>query len=57
MRFQISHRAIDIQAFGRSLADPRCGACVNFEGWVRNHNDGRDVLRLEYEVYESLAVR
>ena len=57
MRFQISHRAIDAQAFGRTLADPRCGACVNFEGWVRNHNDGRDVLRLEYEVYEPLAVR
>jgi molybdopterin synthase catalytic subunit len=57
MRFRISHEAIDAQAFGRALADPACGACVQFEGWVRNHNDGRDVLRLEYEVYEPLAVR
>ena len=57
MRFRISHQAIDAQAFGRSLADPRCGAFVQFEGWVRNHNDGRDVVRLEYEVYEPLAVR
>jgi molybdopterin synthase catalytic subunit len=31
------------------------GVCV-FEGWVRNENDGRTVLRLEYEVYEPLAV-
>lgn len=57
MRFQISHRAIDAQAFVRTLADPACGALVQFEGWVRNHNEGRDVLRLEYEVYEPLAVR
>jgi molybdopterin synthase catalytic subunit len=57
MRFRISHRPIDAQAFVQGLADPRCGALVRFEGWVRNHNDGRDVLRLEYEVYEPLAVR
>ena len=57
MRFRISHQPIDAQAFRHALADPRCGACVQFEGWVRNHNDGRDVLRLEYEVYEPVAVR
>ncbi|MEJ2383973.1 MAG: molybdenum cofactor biosynthesis protein MoaE [Xanthomonadales bacterium] len=57
MRFQIRHRAIDARAFSQTLADPRCGALVQFEGWVRNHNEGRDVLRLEYEVYEPLAVR
>ncbi len=27
-----------------------------FEGWVRNQNDGREVERLEYEVYEPLAI-
>ena len=57
MRFQIRHRAIDARAFSQTLADPRCGALVQFEGWVRNHNEGRDVLRLEYEVYEPLAIR
>ena len=31
------------------------GLCV-FEGWVRNENEGRTVERLEYEVYEPLAV-
>lgn len=39
----------------RSLGNEACGALVTFEGWVRNHSDGREVLRLEYEGYEVLA--
>jgi molybdopterin synthase catalytic subunit len=39
-----------------SLADEACGALVTFEGRVRNHSEGRSVLRLEYEAYESLGV-
>jgi molybdopterin synthase catalytic subunit len=38
------------------LVDAAAGAYVGFEGWIRNHNDGEDVLRLEYEVYEPLAI-
>jgi len=38
------------------LVDAAAGAYAAFEGWIRNHNDGEDVLRLEYEVYEPLAV-
>jgi molybdopterin synthase catalytic subunit len=55
--FAISSRAIDLAAFRDSLADMTCGAYVVFEGWVRNHNEGRAVLRLAYEVYEPLAVK
>lgn len=55
--FSISGRPIDVVAFRASVQDPACGACVLFEGWVRNHNEGREVLRLEYEVYEPLAIR
>lgn len=39
------------------LRDPGCGGYVSFEGWVRNHNEGRDVQRLEYEAYESLGIK
>jgi len=55
-RFRISHAPLDPTAFRRALADPACGAYVQFEGWVRDHNEGRTVLRLEYEVYEPLAL-
>ena len=29
----------------RRCSTPRAGACVGFEGWVRDHNDGRAVQR------------
>jgi molybdopterin/thiamine biosynthesis adenylyltransferase/molybdopterin synthase catalytic subunit len=32
------------------------GGYVTFEGCVRNHNEGKPVLRLEYEAYGDLAV-
>lgn len=56
-RFSVSAAPIDIDGFRRALADPSCGAYAQFEGWVRNQNEGQQVLRLEYEVYEPLAVR
>lgn len=52
----ISATPIDTAALSASLADERAGAIVTFEGWVRNHNEGRDVRALEYEVYTPLAV-
>lgn len=55
--FSVSGSAIDIAAFRAALQDPACGAFVVFEGWVRNHNEGREVLRLEYEVYEPMALK
>jgi len=39
------------------LLDRSAGAYVGFEGWIRDHNDGQDVLRLEYEVYEPVAIK
>src|SRR5205823_5575806 len=46
---------LDPAALQRELADPRAGACVTFEGWVRDCNDGRAVEALEYEAYAPLA--
>jgi len=56
-QFEITGHAIDLPAFRQRLLDHACGAYVQFEGWVRDHNEGQDVLRLEYEVYEPLAVK
>ena len=55
--FTISRQAIDMTEFRASLEDTSCGACVIFEGLVRNHNEGRAVSRLAYEAYEPLAVK
>ena len=56
-RFRVISDPIGLEAFRQGLLDDTCGAYVQFEGWVRDHNEGRKVLRLEYEVYEPLAVK
>lgn len=53
--FKISSTAIEPSACQRALADARAGACVTFEGWVRNRNEGQPVQSLEYEAYAPLA--
>ena len=53
--FKISSTPIDATALQRALADERAGACVTFEGWVRNRNEGQRVSSLEYEAYLPLA--
>ena len=39
------------------LTSPQSGAVAAFEGLVRNHNDGKKVIALEYEVFDKLAVK
>lgn len=53
--FFLSENPIDPAALARTLAHVRAGACATFEGWVRNHNEGRVVERLDYQAYAPLA--
>lgn len=53
--FSLSREPLVSAELARALADEACGALVTFEGWVRDHNDGRRVDRLEYEGYEALG--
>lgn len=55
MSFQLSSTPLDPLALQRALADVHAGACVTFEGWVRDRNDGQPVASLEYEAYAPLA--
>lgn len=55
--FRLVRTAIEVSALREALADPTCGGYAAFEGWVRDHNEGQRVRRLEYEAYETLAAR
>jgi sulfur-carrier protein adenylyltransferase/sulfurtransferase len=55
--FSFSSVPIDTASGRKALADPACGGYATFEGWVRDHNEGRAVRRLEYEAYAALAER
>jgi len=53
--FKLCSDPIDASEWGSPLVDDGAGAYLTFEGWVRNRNDGRDVVGLEYEAYVVLA--
>lgn len=53
---RMTAKPIDPSELRKTLFDPAAGAYCGFEGWIRNENDGQAVLRLEYEVYEPLAI-
>ena len=55
MKFSVSETAIDVSAAREAVTDKHCGALAVFEGWIRDHNEGQDVERLEYEVYRPVA--
>ena len=57
MKFSVSNTPIDVAAARQAVADRSCGALVVFEGWIRNHNEGQEVERLEYEVYRPVALK
>ncbi|HTV79511.1 MAG TPA: ThiF family adenylyltransferase [Steroidobacteraceae bacterium] len=55
--FGFARTAIDTEAERRRVLDPACGGYAAFEGWVRDHNEGRQVRHLEYEAFELLAAK
>lgn len=55
MSFRITGAPIDAPALMEGLRDARAGACVTFEGRVRDTSDGRGVRALDYEAYVPLA--
>ena len=55
MKFSVTSTPIDADAAKKAVAENSCGALVVFEGWIRDHNEGQAVERLEYEVYRPVA--
>jgi adenylyltransferase/sulfurtransferase len=55
--FSFSQAPLEPGRCREALADAACGGYASFEGWVRDHSDGRRVRRLEYEAFEALAVK
>lgn len=53
--FAIATSAFDIAPLRAALLDGRAGAFASFEGWIRDHNDGRAVHGLRYQAYRALA--
>ncbi|MDQ8202308.1 molybdenum cofactor biosynthesis protein MoaE [Pelagicoccus sp. SDUM812003] len=53
--FALSADPLQPERLKQTLLNQHAGALATFEGWVRNHNEGKPVDRLEYSSYPELA--
>ena len=53
--FAIVSEAIQPDQLKDAMGHKSCGGFVSFEGWVRDHNEGKAVKGLYYEAYKVLA--
>lgn len=54
-RFSLSIQPLETAPLRDALLSAHAGAYASFEGWVRDHNEGRAVHGLRYESHEALA--
>lgn len=54
--FELSNIPIEAASLTAAFDDEGAGACIVFEGRVRNRNEGRPVDLLEYEAYPQMAL-
>src|SRR3989338_1977143 len=55
LRGFITNDPISLDQFFKEKPDPSCGALASFVGVVRNRQEGREVKKLYYECYLSMA--
>jgi molybdopterin synthase catalytic subunit len=55
--FRLVRERINIQEISESIRKPEDGAIVVFDGVVRNHSKKKAVRFLEYDAYESMALK
>jgi len=56
-RCRISREPLRIEEVLGAVSGPSQGGVVLFCGLVRDHNRGQQVVRLDYEAYDAMAVR
>jgi adenylyltransferase/sulfurtransferase len=54
--FSISAAPLDPQALRATVRNVQAGGYASFEGWIRDHNEGKAVTALEYEAYEAVCI-
>ncbi|MFY9226436.1 MAG: molybdenum cofactor biosynthesis protein MoaE [Blastocatellia bacterium] len=54
---ELTHLEIDSRQLALRIIKPGDGAVVTFDGVTRDNNKGRQVLFLEYEAYQAMAIK
>ncbi len=55
MLIRLVYEAINVEDLTQWIHSEAAGAVVVFHGRVRNHSNGKRVIALEYEAYETMA--
>lgn len=55
MKIHVEITGDPLEARGVTVAEPGCGAVVEFAGLVRGEEDGVAIAALDYEAYEAMA--
>ncbi len=53
LRIELTEQPIELSEYEALVAHESAGAVVGFAGVVRDHDDGRTVIRLEYSAHPS----
>jgi MoaE-MoaD fusion protein len=53
--FRVQEEPLELSAVVEQVRDPAAGAIATFIGTTRDHNRGREVVRLEYDAYPEMA--
>jgi molybdopterin synthase catalytic subunit len=51
----LTDQPVDVATLARSVMRESDGACVTFEGAVRNHHQGKAVVSIFYDAYRPMA--
>lgn len=54
---KFTHDKLSVEAITDAITSPKCGANSLFVGTTRDNFDGRTVVNLEYEAYESMGIK
>jgi molybdopterin synthase catalytic subunit len=57
INIQLLDQPLNVSDCEKAVASPETGGIVVFVGTVRNHTQGRKVVRLEFEAYAPMAIR
>ena len=55
--FSICYAPIDVDRLANGLAISSTGALVTFTGLVRDCNNGKSVLEIEYELFDRMVLK
>lgn len=52
---QFTHDVLSVDHINNLVVSPKCGAISLFVGTTRDNFEGKSVVKLEYEAYDSMA--